>query len=78
QVERIAKYYDFIEVQPPALYQDLIDRELVRDTETLHEIYDRLIQAADANQIPVLATGNAHYLFEHDAVARKILIASQP
>jgi hypothetical protein len=33
------KYYDFIEIQPPALYQDLIDRELIRDTETLHEIY---------------------------------------
>lgn len=78
EVERIAKYYDFIEVQPPALYQDLIDRELVRDNDTLHEIYDRLIQAGEANQIPVIATGNAHYLFEHDAIARKILIASQP
>ncbi|MCD0794314.1 PHP domain-containing protein, partial [Staphylococcus aureus] len=31
QVEKIAKYYDFIEIQPPALYQDLIDRELIRD-----------------------------------------------
>ncbi len=28
QVEKIAKYYDFIEIQPPALYQDLIDRAL--------------------------------------------------
>lgn len=78
QVERIAKYYDFIEVQPPALYQDLIDRELVRDNETLHEIYQRLLQAGQTNQIPVIATGNAHYLFEHDSIARKILIASQP
>lgn len=26
----------------------------------------------------MIATGNAHYLFEHDAIARKILIASQP
>ena len=78
QVERIAKYYDFIEVQPPALYQDLIDRELVRDNETLHEIYQRLIQAGDVNDIPVIATGNAHYLNEHDGIARKILIASQP
>ncbi|WP_409327827.1 PolC-type DNA polymerase III [Staphylococcus pseudoxylosus] len=78
QVERIAKYYDFIEVQPPALYQDLIDRELVRDNETLHEIYNRLIRAGDVNNIPVISTGNAHYLNEHDAIARKILIASQP
>ncbi|WYV94654.1 PolC-type DNA polymerase III [Staphylococcus aureus] len=78
QVEKIAKYYDFIEIQPPALYQDLIDRELIRDTETLHEIYQRLIHAGDTAGIPVIATGNAHYLFEHDGIARKILIASQP
>ena len=56
QVEKIAKYYDFIEIQPPALYQDLIDRELIRDTETLHEIYQRLIHAGDTAGIPVIAT----------------------
>lgn len=77
-MKKIAKYYDFIEIQPPALYQDLIDRELIRDTETLHEIYQRLIHAGDTAGIPVIATGNAHYLFEHDGIARKILIASQP
>ncbi|WP_152903241.1 PolC-type DNA polymerase III [Staphylococcus hominis] len=78
EVEKIAKYYDFIEVQPPKLYQDLIDRELIRDTETLYEIYDRILKAGESTGIPVIATGNAHYLFEHDAIARKILIASQP
>ena len=26
EVEKVANYYDFIEVQPPALYQDLLDR----------------------------------------------------
>ncbi len=36
-----------LKFQPPALYQDLIDRELIRDTETLHEIYQRLIHAGD-------------------------------
>ncbi len=50
----------------------------MRDNETLHEIYNRLIRAGDVNNIPVIATGNAHYLNEHDAIARKILIASQP
>ena len=78
QVERIAQYYDFIEIQPPALYQGLIDRELIRDNETLYEIYNRLIRAGEVNDIPVIATGNAHYLNEHDSIARKILIAAQP
>ncbi|OLN14522.1 hypothetical protein BUE67_15225, partial [Corynebacterium diphtheriae] len=48
EVEKIAKYYDFIEVQPPKLYQDLIDRELIRDTETLYEIYDRILKAGES------------------------------
>lgn len=78
QVEHIAKYYDYIEVQPPALYQDLIDRELIRDNETMIEIYQRLLEAGKAVNVPVVATGNVHYLNEHDAIARKILIASQP
>ena len=55
-----------------------MDRELIRDNETLTEIYQRLIEAGDSVNIPVIATGNAHYLYEHDAIARKILIASQP
>lgn len=78
EVERIAKYYDYIEIQPPALYQDLLDRELIRDNETLIEIYERILKVGETNNIPVIATGNVHYLHEHDSIARKILIASQP
>ncbi|UXR77511.1 PolC-type DNA polymerase III [Staphylococcus sp. IVB6227] len=78
EVEKIAKYYDYIEIQPPALYQDLLDRELIRDHETLVEIYERILAVGETNQIPVIATGNVHYLHEHDGIARKILIASQP
>ncbi len=55
-----------------------MDRELIRDNETLTQIYKRLIDAGKSANIPVIATGNAHYLYEHDAIARKILIASQP
>ena len=44
----------------------------------MYEIYDRILKAGESTGIPVIATGNAHYLFEHDAIARKILIASQP
>ncbi len=71
QVEKIAKYYDFIQIQPPALYQDLIDRELIRDTETLHEIYQRLIHAGDTAHILVIVRGTYTNCFEHDGIARK-------
>lgn len=78
EVERIAKFYDFLEVQPKALYQHLLERDLIRDNETMEEIYDRIIQVGEKLDIPVIATGNAHYLHEHEKPAREILIASNP
>ena len=51
---------------------------MIKDNETMEEIYSRILSVGEKLDIPVIATGNAHYLYEHDAVARKILIASQP
>lgn len=78
EVERIAKFYDFLEVQPKALYQHLLEKDLIRDNETMEEIYDRIIRVGDKLNIPVIATGNVHYLYEHEKPAREILIASNP
>ncbi|MCE4956743.1 PolC-type DNA polymerase III [Macrococcoides caseolyticum] len=78
EVERIAQFYDFLEVQPKALYQHLLERDLIRDNETMEEIYDRIIRVGEKLDIPVIATGNAHYLHEHEKPAREILIASNP
>ncbi|MGV2874353.1 PolC-type DNA polymerase III [Macrococcus capreoli] len=78
EVERIAQFYDYLEVQPKALYQHLLERDLIRDNETMEEIYDRIIRVGEKLDIPVIATGNAHYLHEHEKPAREILIASNP
>ncbi|WP_423245843.1 PolC-type DNA polymerase III [Macrococcus psychrotolerans] len=78
EVEKIARYYDYLEVQPKALYQHLLDKDLIRDNETMEEIYKRILDVGEKLDIPVLATGNVHYLNEHDKIAREILIASNP
>lgn len=78
EVERIAKFYDFLEVQPKALYAHLLERDLIRDNETMEEIYERILSVGEKLEIPVIATGNAHYLYEHEKPAREILIASNP
>lgn len=78
EVERIAKFYDFLEVQPKALYAHLLERDLIRDNETMEEIYERILSVGEKLNIPVIATGNAHYLYEHEKPAREILIASNP
>ena len=40
----VAKYYDFIEVMPPAIYAPLIAKEQVKDMEELQTIIKSLIE----------------------------------
>ncbi|WP_078160369.1 exonuclease domain-containing protein, partial [Streptococcus pneumoniae] len=54
----VAKYYDFIEVMPPAIYAPLIAKEQVKDMEELQTIIKSLIEVGDRLGKPVLATGN--------------------
>ncbi|WP_088780318.1 exonuclease domain-containing protein, partial [Streptococcus pneumoniae] len=58
----VAKYYDFIEVMPPAIYAPLIAKEQVKDMEELQTIIKSLIEVGDRLGKPVLATGNVHYI----------------
>ena len=72
----VAKYYDFIEVMPPAIYAPLIAKEQVKDMEELHTIIKSLIEVADRLGKPVLATGNVHYLEPEDEIYREIIVRS--
>ncbi|WP_227395507.1 PolC-type DNA polymerase III [Jeotgalibacillus aurantiacus] len=77
EVEEIAGFYDYIEVQPPAAYSHLIELELVRDEHNLKEIIKKVVELADKMELPAVATGNVHYLNENDKIYREILISSQ-
>ncbi|MCX2456149.1 PolC-type DNA polymerase III [Lacticaseibacillus nasuensis] len=72
-----AKFYDYLEVQPPAVYAPLIESGLIQDDAHLREIIEQIIKIGAAQDKPVVATGDAHYLDENDAIYRKILIHSQ-
>ena len=72
----VAKYYDFIEVMPPAVYAPLIAKEQVKDMEELQTIIKSLIEVGDRLGKPVLATGNVHYLEPEDEIYREIIVRS--
>lgn len=72
----VAKYYDFIEVMPPAIYEPLIAKEQVKDMEELQTIIKSLIEVGDRLGKPVLATGNVHYLEPEDEIYREIIVRS--
>lgn len=77
EVKEIARFYDYIEVMPKEVYAHLIELELVRDEKALEEIITNLVHLGDELAIPVVATGNVHYLHPTDKIHREILVSSQ-
>ncbi|MED1672042.1 PolC-type DNA polymerase III [Pallidibacillus thermolactis] len=77
ELEEVAKFYDFLEVHPKAVYAHLIENDTVQSEEQLEETIKKIIQVGDKLNIPVVATGNVHYLHPRDKIYRKILINSQ-
>ncbi|WP_461224290.1 PolC-type DNA polymerase III [Lacticaseibacillus suihuaensis] len=72
-----ARFYDYLEVQPLANYLPLREAELIQGEAHLKDIITKIIQIGAELDIPVVATGDAHYLDKTDAIYRKILIHSQ-
>ncbi|MEK5206607.1 PolC-type DNA polymerase III [Psychrobacillus sp. FSL H8-0510] len=77
QVEEIAQFYDYLEIHPKEVYSHLIEAELVRDEWNLEDIIRKMLKLGKKLNLPVVATGNVHYLHENDAIFRKILVNSQ-
>ncbi|KXG10586.1 DNA polymerase III PolC-type [Anoxybacillus sp. P3H1B] len=77
EVEEIAKFYDFLEVHPPEVYKPLIEMDYVKDEAMLREVISKVVALGEKLNIPVVATGNVHYLNPEDKIYRKILIHSQ-
>jgi len=77
EIERIAGYYDYLEIQPLANNQFLVDNGSVADTEGLKEINRKIIALGKKLNKPVVATCDAHYTEPEEALYRKILMAGQ-
>lgn len=77
EIERIAGYYDYLEIQPLANNQFLIDNGTVPDVEGLKEINRKIIALGKKLGKPIVATCDAHYAEPEEALYRKILMAGQ-
>ncbi len=77
EIEQIAAYYDYLEVQPPGCYQHLLSNNLVKDQAEVIELIKKIIELGEKLSIPVVATGNVHHLEPEEALNRRILIHNQ-
>ena len=77
QLETRAAFYDYLEVQPHENNALLLNRGIVKGENQLIAINQRIIALGDKLGIPVVATGDSHYLDPQDRRLRSILHHSQ-
>jgi len=77
EIERIVKFYDYLEIQPIGNNMHLIRDGLVKDKEDLIEINKRILQLGKQYKKIVVATGDVHFLDPEDEIYRRILMHGQ-
>ncbi|MEG0473796.1 MAG: PHP domain-containing protein, partial [Solibacillus sp.] len=58
EAERIAQFYDYLEVMPKPVYSQLVDGGTVHDEWALEDIIRRIVKLGKKLNLPVVATGN--------------------
>ena len=67
-LERVIQFYDYVEIQPLGHYQPLVEQNLILDQARLKAIVLKIVECAQAHKIPVIATGDVHFVFEKDKI----------
>ena len=74
-IEEIASFYDYLEIQPICNNRFLVNEGKVRDDEALRDINRRIYALGKKLGKPVCATCDAHFVNKEDEVYRRILLA---
>lgn len=70
EVERLASFYDYLEIQPHTNYSHYSDTQFER----LPDINQKIIDIGRSLNKPVAATGNVHFLEPGDSIYRQVIL----
>ena len=76
ELQNIASFYDYLEIQPHENYKDFIKEGLLKTEEELKDINRRIVALGDTLQMKVVATGNVHYMDPEDKLYREIMLTA--
>ena len=77
KIEKIAKYYDYLEIQPLGNDEFMIRDGIVPNKEALKEINRKIVSLGEKFGKLVVATCDVHFMDPQDEVYRRILMAGQ-
>ena len=77
ELRRLASFYDYLEIQPIVNNSFLLRDNKVNSEEDLRELNRRIVGLAKSLNLPVAATGDAHFLEPEHEIYRRILLAAK-
>ncbi len=77
EIQKIARIYDYLEIQPLGNNQFLINNGKVSGVSELKDINRKIIELAEKMKKPVVATCDVHFMDPRDEAFRRILMGGQ-
>ncbi len=76
-IDKLAEFYDYLEIQPTGNNQFLIDSGRVKNALELQDINRSIVEIGEKHNKPVVATCDVHFMNPRDEIYRRILMAGQ-